>query len=80
MEEYKAAPLGYTAADVAALGERRPPLAGFPTPLVTLSEAALAHNLETIAAWCREAAVGIAPHGKTTMNRELWQRQLDAGA
>lgn len=80
MEQYKAVPLGYIAADIATLGDRRPSLADFPTPVVTLSEAAVAHNLETMAAWCLRAGVGIAPHGKTTMNRELWQRQLDAGA
>lgn len=80
MSEYKAVPLGYTAADVAALAESRPPLRDFPTPLVTLSESAVGHNVETMAAWCRSAGVGLAPHGKTTMSRELWQRQLDAGA
>ncbi|MGJ4845666.1 alanine racemase [Leifsonia sp. Le1] len=76
----KAMPLASTADEVAALGERRPPLTDFPTPLVTVSEAAVQHNLDTMAAWCAAAGVGIAPHGKTTMNRELWQRQLDAGA
>ncbi|QJA00509.1 amino acid deaminase [Leifsonia sp. PS1209] len=73
-------PLAYTADEVAALAERRPPLTDFPTPLVTVSEAAVQHNLDTMAAWCAAAGVGIAPHGKTTMNRDLWQRQLDAGA
>ncbi|WP_247597236.1 alanine racemase [Leifsonia sp. PS1209] len=76
----KAMPLAYTADEVAALAERRPPLTDFPTPLVTVSEAAVQHNLDTMAAWCAAAGVGIAPHGKTTMNRDLWQRQLDAGA
>lgn len=76
----KAMPLAYSADDVAALAERRPPLTDLPTPLVTVSEAAVQHNLTTMAAWCAAAGVGIAPHGKTTMNRELWQRQLDAGA
>jgi D-serine deaminase-like pyridoxal phosphate-dependent protein len=80
MEQYKAAPLGFTAADVAGLPSVRPLLRDFPTPLVTLSESAVAHNLATMAAWCREAGVGIAPHGKTTMSRDLWNRQLDAGA
>lgn len=80
MREYKAVPLGYAAAAVAALGDERPALCDFPTPLVTLSESALAHNLATMAEWCRNAGVGLAPHGKTTMSRELWQRQLDAGA
>ncbi|GAA0425051.1 alanine racemase [Leifsonia naganoensis] len=80
MREYKAVPLGYAATDVAALSDARAALRDFPTPLVTLSESAVAHNLATMAEWCRTAGVGLAPHGKTTMSRELWQRQLDAGA
>jgi D-serine deaminase-like pyridoxal phosphate-dependent protein len=80
MEQYKAAPLDFTAADIAELSRSRPPLSAFPTPIVTLSETAVAHNLATMAEWCRHAGVGIAPHGKTTMNLELWRRQLAAGA
>jgi D-serine deaminase-like pyridoxal phosphate-dependent protein len=78
--EYKAVPLGFTSADLGDLPRSRPLLRDFPTPLVTLSESAVAHNLATMAAWCAEAGVALAPHGKTTMSRELWQRQLDAGA
>lgn len=80
MHASKALPLAYSAEDAEAMASRRPPLTDFPTPLVTVSEAAVQHNLDTMAAWCASAGVGIAPHGKTTMNRELWQRQLDAGA
>lgn len=80
MHDFKAIPLGYTAADVLALPDTRPALHTFPTPLVTLSEAAVQNNLDTMAAWCARAGVGLAPHGKTTMNRSLWQRQLAAGA
>ncbi|WP_426625925.1 amino acid deaminase [Leifsonia sp. McL0607] len=80
MEQYKAAPLGFSSADVTDLPRSRPLLRDFPTPIVTLSESAVAHNLATMADWCREAGVGIAPHGKTTMNQDLWRRQLDAGA
>jgi D-serine deaminase-like pyridoxal phosphate-dependent protein len=80
MEQYKAAPLGFTRADLAELPRTRPLLRDFPTPIVTLSESAVAHNLATMAEWCRDAGVGIAPHGKTTMSRDLWMRQLDAGA
>lgn len=80
MDEFKAAPLGFTSADVADLPRTRPLLRDFPTPIVTLSESAVAHNLATMAGWCAEAGVALAPHGKTTMSRELWQRQLDAGA
>ncbi|MEY9852604.1 D-serine deaminase-like pyridoxal phosphate-dependent protein [Leifsonia sp. EB41] len=80
MDEFKAVPLGFTSADVVDLPRTRPLLRDFPTPIVTLSESAVAHNLATMADWCAEAGVAVAPHGKTTMSRELWQRQLDAGA
>lgn len=80
MEQFKAAPLDFTPADLAELPRSRPSLSAFPTPIVTLSESAVAHNLATMAEWCRHAGVGIAPHGKTTMNPELWRRQLAAGA
>ncbi|MFE9423254.1 alanine racemase [Kitasatospora sp. NPDC006697] len=57
-----------------------PVLAQFPTPLLTLDQGALAHNLRTMADWCAAAGVRLAPHGKTTMAPALWQAQLDAGA
>jgi D-serine deaminase-like pyridoxal phosphate-dependent protein len=41
---------------------------------------ALAHNLATMARWCRRAGVELAPHGKTHMAPQLFARQLDAGA
>ncbi|MCI9887773.1 alanine racemase [Micrococcales bacterium 31B] len=55
-------------------------LAELTTPLVALYEEAISHNLATMAAWCREHDADLAPHGKTSMSPELWQRQLDAGA
>ncbi|MEZ0115231.1 D-serine deaminase-like pyridoxal phosphate-dependent protein [Catenulispora sp. EB89] len=57
-----------------------PHLSDLGTPLLTLDAGALDHNLLTMAAWCRDAGVALAPHGKTTMAPELWQAQLDAGA
>jgi D-serine deaminase-like pyridoxal phosphate-dependent protein len=80
VREFKAMPLDADERTVAALAGDQPPLTDFPTPLVTLSEAAVAHNLRTMADWCAAAGVGLAPHGKTTMSLALWQRQLDAGA
>jgi D-serine deaminase-like pyridoxal phosphate-dependent protein len=47
---------------------------------MVLRERALAHNLALMAEYCRAWNVDIAPHGKTTMAPQLWQRQLDAGA
>lgn len=80
MEDLKAAPLGIGRDGFEQMLHARPTLDQLPTPLVTLSESAIAHNLATMAAWCRSAGVELAPHGKTTMNRRLWQRQLEAGA
>ena len=41
---------------------------------------ALAHNLATMARWCRDRGVELAPHGKTHMAPQLLARQFDAGA
>jgi D-serine deaminase-like pyridoxal phosphate-dependent protein len=68
---------GRTAQAYAAAGPR---LSDLGTPLLTLDAGALDHNLRTMAAWCHEAGVALAPHGKTTMAPALWQSQLDAGA
>ncbi|GAA1933277.1 amino acid deaminase [Kitasatospora viridis] len=68
---------GLTAAQYLALG---PTLDQLPTPLLTLDQGALDHNLRTMADWCAAAGVQLAPHGKTTMAPALWQAQLDAGA
>ncbi|WP_194898760.1 alanine racemase [Catenulispora pinisilvae] len=57
-----------------------PHLSDLGTPLLTLDAGALDHNLRTMAAWCHETGVALAPHGKTTMAPALWQAQLDAGA
>ncbi|AMM19880.1 hypothetical protein AX769_06570 [Frondihabitans sp. PAMC 28766] len=56
------------------------PLDELPTPLLTVDRSALTHNIDTMATWCRESGVDLAPHGKTTMAPEIWQQQLDAGA
>jgi D-serine deaminase-like pyridoxal phosphate-dependent protein len=77
---FKVLPLTSVPGDAARLPTERPLLRSFPTPIVTLSDAAVENNLRTMAKWCSDAGVGLAPHGKTTMSRSLWQRQLDAGA
>jgi D-serine dehydratase len=70
---------GRSAAELAAT---RPPLheAGFTYPLLTLRESALAGNLAAMAAYCAQAGVALAPHGKTAMSPELAARQLAHGA
>lgn len=49
-------------------------------PLMVLKESALAHNLEAMANWCAENQLLLAPHGKTTMCPQLYERQIDHGA
>ncbi|WP_426247581.1 hypothetical protein [Nocardioides sp. LHG3406-4] len=49
-------------------------------PALVLKERELAGNVEVMAAYCREHGVDLAPHGKTTMAPQLFQRQLEAGA
>ncbi|WP_341888115.1 amino acid deaminase [Variovorax sp. YR752] len=56
-------------------------LAGdLPLPLAVLKREALEHNLAWMQARVREWGIDLAPHGKTTMSPQLFQRQLDAGA
>jgi D-serine deaminase-like pyridoxal phosphate-dependent protein len=68
---------GRTVAEVLA---DKPRLSGLPTPLLTLSAPGLQHNVATMARWCSEHGVDLAPHGKTTMAPALWAAQLEAGA
>jgi len=76
----KGFPPASVGSDAAAFLATEPLLASFTTPLVTLDRSAVTDNVETMRRWCEQAGVGLAPHGKTTMNRALWQRQLDAGS
>ena len=56
-------------------------LAGdLPLPLAALDRDALAHNIQWMQTYARSQGVDLAPHGKTTMSPQLFQRQLDAGA
>ncbi|GAA3695150.1 amino acid deaminase [Microlunatus aurantiacus] len=68
---------GRTPAQVVA---QRVPLSEFPTPLLTLAAPALRQNVATLARWCAERGLDLAPHGKTTMAPRLWADQLAAGA
>jgi D-serine deaminase-like pyridoxal phosphate-dependent protein len=53
---------------------------GFTTPLLTLSAPALEHNLTQLAAYSRAYGLDFAPHGKTSMAPQLFERQLAHGA
>ena len=49
-------------------------------PVMVLLDSAVEHNLRTMAKWCTANGFLFAPHGKTTMCPQLYQRQLGAGA
>lgn len=58
----------------------RPTLSEFWTPLLVLSDDALAHNLGVMADWTALHGFSLMPHGKTTMAPDLWRRQIDTGS
>ena len=49
-------------------------------PVTTLSQSALDNNIDAMKRYCERHGVLLAPHGKTTMSPQLFQRQLGAGA
>ncbi len=69
-------------ASAGSLAAARLPLseAGLVYPLLTLRDSALRNNLATMAAYCAQAGVALAPHGKTAMSPELAALQLAHGA
>lgn len=54
--------------------------AGPTGPVCVLRDTALRHNVDVMAAWCRDRGVLLAPHGKTHMSPQLFSRQAAAGA
>src|SRR5258706_2269174 len=51
-----------------------------PLPVAVLKQSALAHNGAWMRDFLQRSGAAIAPHGKTTMSPQLFQRQLDDGA
>jgi D-serine dehydratase len=51
-----------------------------PFPLLVIKESALEHNLSEMAGWCARNNLLIAPHGKTTMCPQIFDRQIAHGA
>jgi D-serine dehydratase len=51
-----------------------------PLPLAVIRRSALAHNVGWMQRFANDAGVSFAPHGKTTMSPQLFERQLQAGA
>jgi len=76
----KALPPAFWGRTVAQVLAGKPRLSDLPTPLLTLSAPGLQNNVGTLARWCTEHGVDLAPHGKTTMAPALWAKQLEAGA
>jgi D-serine deaminase-like pyridoxal phosphate-dependent protein len=79
---YKGRPAAREPLTLSALAEQRwNVLAGdLLLPAMILKESALEHNIARVAEYCRDHGVSLAPHGKTTMAPQLFERQLDAGA
>jgi D-serine deaminase-like pyridoxal phosphate-dependent protein len=51
-----------------------------PGPVCVLRAGALSDNLQTMAGWCHDRGVELAPHGKTHMAPQLLARQFESGA
>jgi D-serine dehydratase len=82
LEEWqKGLPAGARIAPNEARGQRWNILNGdLPLPLLVIKERALAHNLRTMADWCGRHGLLLAPHGKTTMCPQIFERQIEHGA
>jgi D-serine deaminase-like pyridoxal phosphate-dependent protein len=78
--QHKSIPSSAWGATVEEFLAGEPRLSSISTPVLTLDQRRLDHNIDAMARWVAERGILLAPHGKTTMAPQLWQRQLDAGA
>ncbi|MFJ4535867.1 amino acid deaminase [Streptomyces tibetensis] len=70
---------GLTVAELA--GQRRNLFTGgFATPVLALSAERLEHNLKLMESYAARHGLAFAPHGKTSMAPQLFQRQIEHGA
>ncbi|MFC8392702.1 MULTISPECIES: amino acid deaminase [unclassified Streptomyces] len=53
---------------------------GFTTPVLALSAERLEHNLKLMETYSARHGLAFAPHGKTSMAPQLFQRQIEHGA
>ncbi|MFF8278615.1 alanine racemase [Streptomyces lateritius] len=53
---------------------------GFTTPVLALSAESVEHNLRLLEAYAEHHGLAFAPHGKTSMAPQLFDRQLEHGA
>ena len=51
-----------------------------PLPVMVIKASALEGNIVAMQRWCDQRGVLLAPHGKTTMAPQIFQRQLEHGA
>ncbi|MFF3960502.1 amino acid deaminase [Streptomyces griseorubiginosus] len=70
---------GLTVAELAAQ-RRNLFTGGFTTPVLALSAERLEHNLALMETYATRHGLAFAPHGKTTMAPQLFQRQIEHGA
>ncbi|MFE9019954.1 amino acid deaminase [Streptomyces sp. NPDC007808] len=70
---------GLTVAELAAQ-RRNLFTGGFATPVLALSAERLEHNLDLMEAYAARHGLAFAPHGKTSMAPQLFQRQIEHGA
>ncbi|AZM90861.1 amino acid deaminase [Streptomyces sp. W1SF4] len=70
---------GLTVGELAAQG-RDLYTGGFTTPVLTLDADALEHNLTALGEYSARHGLAFAPHGKTCMAPQLFERQLAHGA
>ncbi|MEU7040166.1 amino acid deaminase [Streptomyces varsoviensis] len=79
---FKALPPDAEGATVEALAAERRSLfdGGFTTPVLALSAEALEHNLDLMERYSARHGLVFAPHGKTSMAPQLFERQLEHGA
>lgn len=79
---FKGLPPDATGTTVAALAAERRNLftGGFTTPVLALSAEHLEHNLALMETYTERHGLAFAPHGKTSMAPQLFDRQLARGA
>jgi D-serine deaminase-like pyridoxal phosphate-dependent protein len=70
---------GLTVAELAAQ-RRNLFTGGFTTPVLALSAERLEHNLDLMETYAARHGLAFAPHGKTSMAPQLFQRQIEHGA
>ncbi|MFC8918265.1 amino acid deaminase [Streptomyces sp. NPDC057116] len=79
---FKGLPMDAEGLTVGELAAQRRDLftGGFTTPVLALSAEALEHNLALLETYAERHGLAFAPHGKTSMAPQLFDRQVEYGA